>query len=428
VKKTYHIVSREEKTAAASIEQFAKSNGQFLLPLVELVTQARIAVDEVITSIGRKTIETLLALSAEQVAGTQTPGKASGDIRWHGSQNGRVMLADRQLKVKRPRLRHKQKGEVKVPAYEALQENSATAERMMGALLRGVSTRQYEEVLPQMADTAGVSRSSISRQAVEGSTEQLRQFRERRWDTTDLLVIYIDGQRFGDHHVISGVGVARDGSKHVLGIEMGATENATAVKKLLTGLRDQGLRTDQQYLFVIDGAKALRSGIQEVFGSAQPVQRCRNHKMRNVLDELPREQHTQVNNVLRAAWKLTDADDGMKKLEGLARFLEHDYESAARSLREGMAEMFTIQRLKLPPSLYKCLGTTNLIESPQSGVQKRTGNVTRWRNAAMAERWAASAWLLTEKHFRKVIGHKDLWCLAVILGREKADRTTEKVA
>ena len=54
MKKTYHIVSREEKTAAASIEQFAKSNGQFLLPLVELVTQARIAVDEVITSIGRK--------------------------------------------------------------------------------------------------------------------------------------------------------------------------------------------------------------------------------------------------------------------------------------------------------------------------------------------------------------------------------------
>lgn len=118
MKKTYHIVNRDEKSAAASIEQFAKSNGQFLLPLLELVTQARIAVDEVITSIGRKTIETLLALSAKQVAGAQTPGKASGDIRWHGSQNGRVMLADRQLKVKRPRLRHKEKGEVKVPAYE----------------------------------------------------------------------------------------------------------------------------------------------------------------------------------------------------------------------------------------------------------------------------------------------------------------------
>jgi putative transposase len=428
VKKPYHIVSRDEKTASVSIEQFAKANGQLLLPLLELVSQARVAVDEVISSIGRKTIETILTLSAEHVAGEQTPGKISGDIRWHGSQNGRVALADRQLKVKRPRLRHRQEGEVKVPAYEALQENGATAQRMMGALLRGVSTRQYEEVLPEMAETAGVSRSSVSRQAIEGSAEQLRQLRERRWDKADLLVIYIDGQRFGDHHVISGVGIDREGSKHILGIEMGATENAAAVKNLLTGLRDRGLPTDQQYLFVIDGAKALRAGIEEVFGSDQPVQRCRNHKMRNVLDELPREQHAQVINVMRATWKLTDCDEGMKRLEGLARFLEHDYESAARSLREGMAEMFTMQKLKLPPSLYKCLGTTNVIESPQSGVQKRTNNVTRWRDGAMVERWAASAWLLTEKHFRKVIGHRDFWTLAAILGREKTSDTSEKVA
>ena len=428
MKRTYHIVNREEKSAAASIEQFAKSNGQLLLPLIELITQARIAVDEVISSVGRNTIETILRLSAEQVAGTRTPGKSSGDIRWHGSQNGRIALADRQLKVKRPRLRHKQEGEVKVPAYEALQENGATAQRMIGALLRGVSTRQYEEVLPEMADTAGVSRSSISRQAVEGSTEQLRQLQERRWDKTDLLAIYIDGQRFGDHHVISAVGIDRGGVKQVLGIQLGATENAAAVKLLLTGLRDQGLRTDQRYLFVIDGAKALRAGIEEVFGSDQPVQRCRNHKMRNVLDELPREQQPQVVNLMRAAWKLTDADEGVKRLEELARFLEHDYESAARSLREGMAEMFTIQKLKLPPSLYKCLGTTNVIESPQSGVQKRTSNVTRWRNGEMVERWVASAWLLTEKHFRKVIGHRDFWALAVILGREQNAAVSEKVA
>jgi putative transposase len=428
VKKPYHIVNREEKGAAAAIEQFAKSNGQLLLPLIELITQARIAVDEVIGSIGRKTIETILMLSAEEVAGARTPGKASGDIRWHGSQSGRVALADRQLKVKRPRLRHKQEGEVRVPAYQALQDNGATAERMMGGLLRGVSTRQYEEVLPEMAATAGVSRSSISRQAIEGSVEQLRQLRERRWDKTDLLAIYVDGQRFGDHHVISAVGVDRSGVKHILGIEIGATENAAAVKKLLIALRDQGLRTDQRYLFVIDGAKALRAAIEEVFGTDQPVQRCRNHKMRNVLDELPREHHAQALNLLRAAWKLTDADEGIKRLEGLARFLEHEYESAARSLREGMAEMFTIQRLKLPPSLYKCLGTTNVIESPQSGVQKRTGNVTRWRDADMVERWVASAWLLTEKHFRKVIGHEHLWTLAVHLGREESSNASEKVA
>lgn len=179
MKKPYHIVSREAETAAASMEEFAKANGQILLPLVELITQARLAVDEVIDSIGRQTIETILNLSAEQIAGSRTPGKSSGDIRWHGSQPGRVSLADRQIKVKRPRLRHKRAGEVTVPAYESLQENSATAQRMMGTLLRGVSTREYAEVLPEMAETAGVSRSSVSRQAIEGSVEQRRQSRER---------------------------------------------------------------------------------------------------------------------------------------------------------------------------------------------------------------------------------------------------------
>lgn len=429
MKKPYHIVSREEKSASAAVEEFAKANGQILLPLVELITQARIAVDELIDSVGRRTIETILSLSAEEVAGPRTPGKSSGEIRWHGSQSGRVSLADRQIKVKRPRLRHKQEGEVGVPAYESLQDNGATAQRMMGALLRGVSTREYAEVLPEMAETAGVSRSSVSRQAIEGSVEQLRQLRERRWQEADLLVLYVDGQRFGAHHVISAVGIDRAGVKHVLGIELGATENAAAVTRLFTSLREQGLPTDRKYLFVIDGAKALRAAIEEVFGADQPVQRCRNHKTRNVIDELPKEQQPQALNLLRAAWRVSDAEEGVKRLEQLARFLEREHDSAARSLREGMAEMFTVQRLQLPPSLYKCLGTTNVIESPQSGVQKRTHNVTRWRDAGMVERWVASAWLLTEKHFRKVIGHRDLWALAVVLGRDnKSNASSERVA
>jgi putative transposase len=399
------------------------------LPLVDLITEGRVAVDEVIEQAGRSLIETILQLSAQQIAGERTPGKSSGEICWHGSQSGRVSLADRQVKVKRPRLRHKENGEVAIPAYEALKENTATAQRMMGAMLRGVSTREYAEVLPEMAETVGVSRSSVSRQAIEGSAEQLQQLRERRWDNVDLLVIYIDGQRFGEHHVISAVGIDRDGSKHVLGIQAGATENSASVKELLTGLRERGLPTERKYLFVIDGAKALRAAIEQVFGADQPVQRCRNHKMRNVLDELPKEQQAQALNLMRAAWRLSDAEEGMKRLEQLARFLEHDHESAARSLREGMAEMFTVQRLQLPPSLYKCLGTTNVIESPQSGVHKRTHKVTRWRDANMVQRWVASAWLLTEKHFRKVIGHRDLWTLAVALGREhKSNASTVRVA
>ena len=133
---------------------------------------------------------------------------------------------------------------------------------------------------------------------------------------------------------------------------------------------------------------------------------------------MPDDQKGQTLNLMRAAWKVKTAEEGEKRLEQLARFLERDHESAARSLREGMAETFTLQRLQVPASLHKCLATTNLIESPQGGVQRRTHNVTRWRDAEMVQRWAASAWLLTEKNFRRIIGHADLWSLAAILGRD----------
>jgi putative transposase len=425
---TYQIVTRAAKESAAVIEQFCKANGQILLPIVNMIQSASQVVDSVVHEIGVKTLELILALSAEQVAGPRTPGKASGEIRHHGSQRGRVQLADRKVRVKRPRLRHKTEGEIPIPAYEALRKNQAASQYMLGALMRGISTREYHEVLPQMAETVGVSRSAVSRQAIEASVEQLKQLQERRWDQVEILVIYIDGQRFADHHILSAVGIDLEGRKHVLGIACGATENAAAVKQLLTGLRDRGLPSDRKYLFIIDGAKALHTAIEEVFGREQEVQRCRNHKIENVMNELPKEQREQTRRLMRAAFKLSNADEGEKRLEQIARQLEYDYASAARSLREGIKEMFTLQRLKIPASLHKCLATTNLIESPHSGVRKRTRNVCRWRDADMAERWAASAWLLTETHFRRIDGHQELWALAAILGREVSTAKKEKVA
>ena len=426
--KPYQIVTRAAKESAAVIEQFCRANGQILLPIVDMIQSASQVVDTVIHEIGVKTLEIILALSAEEVAGPRTPGKASGEIRHHGAQMGRVQLADRKVRVKRPRLRHKTEGEVKIPAYEALRKNQALSQYMLGALMRGISTREYHQVLPKMAETVGVSRSAVSRQAMEASIEQLKQLQERRWDQVEILVIYIDGQRFAEHHILSAVGVDIEGHKHVLGIGSGATENAVAVKQLLTGLRERGLPTDRKYLFIIDGAKALRTAIEEVFGADQQVQRCRNHKIQNVMNELPKEQQDQTRKLMRAAFRLSTAEEGEKRLEQIARQLEHDYSSAARSLREGLKEMFTLQRMKIPASLHKCLATTNLIESPHSGIRKRTRNVCRWRDVDMVERWAASAWLLTEKNFRRIDGHKELWTLAALLGREIPSSKNQKVA
>jgi len=199
---------------------------------------------------------------------------------------------------------------------------------MFGALLRGVSTRQYGEVLPRMAESVGISKSAVSERAIEASGELL----ERRWNDTELLVIYIDGMQFSAHHVISAVGVDFQGDKHVLGLQPGGDGERHAVKSLLVHLRERGVDTGKLYLFVIDGAQALRAAIDEVFGTEQAVQRCRTHKIRNVLEELPKEQHAQVRSLMRAAYKLERADEGLAKMEKMASWLEREYSTAAASL------------------------------------------------------------------------------------------------
>jgi len=155
-----------------------------------------------------------------------------------------------------------------------------------------------------MAETAGVSKSAVSRQLVQASEAEVEALLNRRFDDLKLLVIYIDGLIFGDYTMIGAVGVDVEGNKHVLGIREGATENSTVIAELLEDIVSRGVDPKRKMLFVIDGSKALRAAINAVFGSDQPVQRCRAHKLRNVLDYLPKEDRPQVKSVLRAAWKL----------------------------------------------------------------------------------------------------------------------------
>ena len=428
MRRSYHTLTTTGEANARRLAEFFSRNGQGLLPMVDLIEQSRLAVDELIDITGRATIEAVLQLSAEQVAGPRTPGQRRTSPLWHGRQVGRVCLKERKLGVSKPRLRNKRGGEVAIPAYETMQENGMST-RMRDVLLRGISTRQYAEVLPEMASTCGVSKSNVSREAVEASAEALQELLERRFDEIDLLVIYIDGMQFGEHHIISAVGVDRSGHKHVLGIQQGATENTAAVGDLLEQLVVRGVDTKAKRLFVIDGAKALRAAINRVFGPQHPVQRCRNHKIRNVCDRLPEEQKDQVQAAMRASYKL-GAKEGMARLRKLADWLEQESPAAANSLREGLEECFTINRLGIPSSLHRCLATTNVIESPQSGVRMRTRRVCRWRDAAMVERWAAASFLATEKNFRRIMGWKNLWQLEAILGRKRSEdsATMQEVA
>ena len=412
----YQIIGKEDKE---KLSEFLVRHGQFLLPMVELIERSRVAVDEVIEVLGRASIEAVLRLSAQGVAGPKHQGRKGNGISWHGSQGGKVILSERRLRVKKPRLRRgRERGaEVEIPAYEAMQHNGRLGERVLEILMRNVSTRNYEGVLPDMAETVGIKKSSVSREFVEMSGRELNELCERRLDGLELLIVYIDWVRFGQHHVIVVVGVDRGGNKHVVGIREGATENATVVGALLEEVVERGVRPDRHLLFVIDGSKALRSAIDRVFGKGHLVQRCRNHKIKNVMDHLPESMKESVKAAMKAAYRLK-AQEGIGRLDKQAKWLEVEYPDAAASLREGLEETFTLNRLNLSPSLSRCLVTTNIVESPHSGVRLRTNRVSRWRDGQMVKRWVAAALLAGEKNFRRIMGYRDLWMLEAYLRGE----------
>jgi len=428
---TYHVVTHPDRRADLDPRQLAEvlaKDGQLLLPLLDLIEHAQAAIDDLIDVMGRATIEAVLLMSAAQAVGPKQQGKkADRDVVYHGSQAGRVALKERQLRITKPRLRKKnpqpgEPGEVEVPAYEAVRKDSRLADRMLDILINGVSTRRYEHVLPAMAETVGVSKSEVSRQAIEAGERLLKGLAEKDFSGIDILAVWIDGIRFGSYHVLCAVGVDATGQKHVLALREGATENAVVATAMLEDLVARGLDPKRRRLFVIDGAKALRTAIDAVFGGETPVQRCRNHKIRDVTGYLPQEQHEQAKATLRAAFKL-DAKEGMAQIEQYARWLERGHPGAAASLREGLDELFTINRLGLPSKLRRCLGTTNLIDNGHSAARDRMRRVKRWQSGAMALRWTAAAFEAASKGFRRIMGHEHLWMLKAALDEPARDQS-----
>lgn len=412
-KPSLRVVHRNDR---AQIKRVLAGSGQALLPMLELIEGAQASIDELMHETAVALVEQLLVLSAQELAGAKQRGRDGGPVLWHGAQRGVIALAERQLRVQRPRLRDKNGREVNVPAYERLRDDAGVGARVRDIMVAGVSTRRYAQVLPEAAGTVGVSKSTVSRRFIEASAAQLAELNERSLSDLAVLVIYIDGIVVDGHHIIAAVGVDETGDKHLLGLALGASENAQVVKDLLRRLIERGLDETVSYLFVIDGSKALRSAIDEMFGERAHVQRCRTHKLRNVLERLPKTEATQTKAVMMAAYKL-GPKDGMAKLKKQAQWLEREHADAAASLLEGLQETFTVNVLGLPPSLTRCLCTTNIIENPNGIVRRTSRRVTRYRDANMALRWTAAGFLEAQKSFRKIQGVKDLWILKAALGR-----------
>src|SRR5215472_17421161 len=226
-----------------------------------------------------------------------------------------------------------------------------------------------------------------------------------------------------------GAGDRGKREKHVLGVWQGATENTTVVTGLLEDLVDRGLDLQRRYLVVIDGSKALRAGVERVFGEQAEVQRCQIHKRRNVKEYLPESCQKDYDRRMRNAYAMTNYGEAKAALEKIFRQLERINPTAARSLEEGLEETLTVHRLGIGGVLRRKLATTNPIESCLSTVQRVARNVKRWREGNQPLRWTATGLLEAEKRFRRIKGYQEILVLKERLNpsriQQKEVRTLE---
>ncbi len=331
----------------------------------------------------------------------------------HGSEAGSVTLGGRRVAVSRPRVRAADgSGELHLPSYDLFSCTEVLSRLAMEKMLAGLSSRRYPAGLEPAGQAveeaaAATSKSAVSRRFVAATETALAELMTRRLDDLDLVAFMVDGVHFGEHTCVVALGIGIDGTKHPLAVEEGSTENATLATGLITGLRERGLDVTKPILAVLDGAKALSRAVRDVFD--QPlIQRCQQHKIKNVRDKLPEKLRAIAERRMRQAYHAESALKAEGLRTELAAELDKTHPGAAASLREGMAETLTILRLGVPPTLARTLRSTNPIESMIEICREHSKNVKRWRDGTMALRWCAAGMLEADHQFRRVNGHLHL--------------------
>ena len=383
---------------------------QVPLALMGVLGDTREAFHELCIRTGEQVLLAMMEADREALCGPKGRHR-EGRRAWRGgSAPSRVTLGGRQIELPRLRVRSSE-GEVALASFQWASCTDALDAHTMAAVAAGVSTREYPRTLdpaPEVMRERAVSRSSVSRRFVALSRQRMDEFLSRPLGELDLAVVFIDAKFFHEHCVLIALGVDGQGRKHVLGLRQGSTENTPVVRALLADLVQRGLPAERSMVFVIDGAKALRRAIAEVYGERALVQRCQVHKHRNVLAHLPEHRHAQVARGLREAFDSESFALGRRRLRNLARSLERDHPGAAASVREGLEETLTVVRLGLTGALQRTVRSTNAIENLNGSVERFTRNVKRWRGGEMVQRWVSAALLDAEQRFRRLRGYRDM--------------------
>ncbi len=359
---------------------------------------------------GMKAVDEMLEQDREALCGpARTKGPKGAPVRW-GYSEGRLVMGGQRVIVRKPRVRHEGK-EIDLPSWEQFAAEDPMDERTLEQMTLGVSTRGYDrsvEELPEKLDAHGASKSAVSRRFVAITERKLDEWLRSDLTELSLAAIMIDGFVIDDRTVLVALGIDESGKKHPLGLWLGATENARACGELLDNLIERNLDPDAAYLFVIDGSKALRKAIRDRFGDRGVVQRCQEHKRRNVLDALPKELHPSVSKQMREAYKSRSKSTAKKRLLQLAGRLQSDHPDAAASLKEGLDETLTLKDLALGHALERTLSTTNPIENLNGTIRRVTARVKRWRSGTMIKRWVGAGVLEAQRGFRRLRGYKKM--------------------
>src|ERR671919_1592492 len=391
--------------------------------LGELVGAARDGLLALSVGVGLGVVHELMELEVTEVVGPKGKHDRGRTAKRHGHEEGSMTLGGRRVPVRRPRMRTADdEHELPVTSYEYFADRDPLTRAVMDRMLAGVSTRKFAGVGEPVGEeversSSATSKTSVSELFVERTATALGELMSRRLDDVRLAVMMLDGLEIADATHVVALGITTDGVKIPLGLWEGSTENATLARTLLSDLVDRGLDPEQAILFVIDGGKALRKAIKDVFGEHALVHRCHRHKERNVIDLLPDRDRDQVRARMRAAWALTDPGLAEQRLELLAGELDRTWPDAAGSLREGMADTLTLMRLGIEGQLAKTLCSTNPCESMIEIVRYTQRNVKRWRDGDMRKRWTAAGMLAAEQQFRRIIGYRDLAQLVIAIER-----------
>lgn len=368
-----------------------------------LIRELRLEVQAMGVSAGTVLMKALIEAEVKSLVGERY--SRHGEHYPWGSQKGYVIAGGQKVPMVRNRVRTRE-GEVELQSYRRFQQDDDRTQAVFARMLASVSCRDYPKAIETMQEGYGISKSVIGREMIQATSHQLDELCHRDLSDIDLVVLVIDGIELDGSVLIAALGVDRQGVKHFLGIIEGATENADVCVALLENLKERRLVMDQPVLAVLDGSKALLSAVKRFFGRLVAIQRCQEHKIRNVKSYLPKKYHQHIERKLRAAYGMTGYDDAREALLSIVRELERMNHDAAASLREGLEETLTIHQLGLPAILRRSFASTNMLESAFSRSRHVMRNVTRWRDSRQKARWVATAMLHAERSFRRIKGYR----------------------